>query len=61
MISSGNDIAGLDMTSLILPDFNQQNKSPFNYFGHLQMVKRLPTLTYNGQAKYDGIHQYRGK
>lgn len=61
MISSGNDIAGLEMTSLILPDFNQQNKSPLNYFGHLQMVKRLPILTYNGQAKYDGIHQYRGK
>ena len=67
MISSGNDIAGMDMTSLILPDFNQQTESVFNYFGKLQIVNSQSAqspqsaLTYNGRAKYDGQYQYRGK
>lgn len=67
MISSGNDIAGMDMTSLILPDFNQQTESVFSYFGKLQIVNSQSAqspqsaLTYNGRAKYDGQYQYRGK
>ena len=61
MISSGNDIAGMDMTSLILPDFTQQTESVFSYFGKLQIVNTQSSLTYNGRAKYDGQYQYRGK
>ena len=67
MISSGNDIAGIDMASLILPDFNQQTESVFSYFGKLQIVNSQlaqpsqSSLTYNGRANYDGQYQYRGK
>ncbi|HCI6822659.1 TPA: hypothetical protein NPP85_002111 [Klebsiella variicola subsp. variicola] len=61
MISSGNDIAGMEMTSVILPDFNQHEPSPFSYFGRIHLVTPQPNLTYNGQVKYDGKHQYRGK
>ncbi|HHN4443912.1 TPA: hypothetical protein ACRKKQ_006214, partial [Klebsiella michiganensis] len=67
MISSGSDLSGIDMTSLILPDFNQQTESVFSYFGQLQIVNSQspqpphPPLTYNGRAKYDGQYQYRGK
>ena len=67
MISSGNDISGIDMTSLILPEFNQQAESVFSFFGRIQvMPPHLPqppqtALTYNGRANYDGQHQYRGK
>ncbi|CAH3442688.1 hypothetical protein PVK22_03760 [Klebsiella oxytoca] len=67
MISSGNDMTGMEMTSLILPDFNQQTESVFSYFGKLQVVNSQSTqppqspLTYNGRAKYDGQYQYRGK
>ncbi|MGC5292044.1 hypothetical protein [Klebsiella pneumoniae] len=67
MISSGNDIAGMDMTSLILPDFTHQAESVFSYFGKLQIVNAhsvqppQSALTYNGRAKYDGQYQYRGK
>lgn len=61
MISSGNDISGMDMTSLILPDFAQKSTSDFSYFGRLQIVTPQPSLVYNGQAKYDGKYQYRGK
>jgi hypothetical protein len=43
MISSGNDIAGMDMTSLILPDFNQQTESVFSYFGKIQILILSPT------------------
>ncbi|MGS4818170.1 hypothetical protein ACN4GA_03875 [Raoultella terrigena] len=67
MISSGNDMTGMEMTSLILPDFTQQTESVFSYFGKLQVVNSQSTqppqspLTYNGRAKYDGQYQYRGK
>lgn len=62
MISSGMDIAGMDMTSLILPDFNQQASSVFSYFGQIQLVTpQSPPLTYNGRADYDGQYRYRGK
>ena len=67
MISSGNDLSGIDTTSIILPDFNQQTESVFSYFGKLQVVNSQSTqppqspLTYNGRAKYDGQYQYRGK
>ncbi|EMO6897644.1 hypothetical protein QDZ16_000121 [Pluralibacter gergoviae] len=62
MISSGMDIAGMDMTSLILPDFNQQASSVFSYFGQIQLVTpQSPSLTYNGRADYDGQYRYRGK
>ncbi|WP_116397501.1 hypothetical protein [Klebsiella quasipneumoniae] len=67
MISSGNSIAAMDMTSLILPDFTHQAESAFSYFGKLQVVNYqspqspLSPLTYNGRAKYDGQYQYRGK
>lgn len=67
MISSGNNLSGIDMTSLIFPDFNQQAESVFSFFGRIQvMPPHLPqppqtALTYNGRANYDGQHQYRGK
>ncbi|PLI85490.1 hypothetical protein B6J54_16125 [Klebsiella quasipneumoniae] len=67
MISSGNDLSGVDMTSIIFPDFNQQTEAVFSYFGKLQVVNTQSTqppqspLTYNGRAKYDGQYQYRGK
>ncbi|ENZ7981875.1 hypothetical protein ACHADD_000871 [Klebsiella pneumoniae] len=67
LINSGNDIAGMDMTSLILPDLNQKVESNLGYFGRLQVATPQPqqppqaALTYNGQANYDGQHQYRGK
>ena len=67
MISSGTDIAGMDMTSLIFPDFNQQVESVFSYFGRVQLITpQSPqppqtALTYNGRVNYDGQHQYRGK
>lgn len=67
MISSGTDIAGMDMTSLILPDFNQQTGTAFSYFGRLQVIApQSPqppqvALTYDGRANYDGQYQYRGK
>lgn len=66
MISNGSDISAIDMTSLILPDFNQQQVSVFSYFGWVQVVTPLSpqsqtSLTYNGRANYDGQYQYRGK
>ena len=67
MISSGTDIAVMDMTSLILPDFNQQTGEAFSYFGRMQVVApQSPqppqiALTYDGRANYDGQYQYRGK
>ncbi|EMO5817219.1 hypothetical protein SBK02_005677 [Raoultella planticola] len=66
MISSGSDIANLEMTSLILPDFYQMQESAFSYFGTIQVVTPLSpqsqtSLTYNGRANYDGKYQYRGK
>lgn len=67
MISSGPDISGMDMTSLILPDFNQQAGTSFSYFGRMQVVApQSPqppqiALTYDGRASYDGQFQYRGK
>ncbi|HGN9414338.1 hypothetical protein M2638_11590 [Klebsiella pneumoniae] len=67
LINSGSDIAGMDMTSLILPDFDQRVESNLGYFGRLQVVTPQPqqpaqtALTYNGQANYDGQYQYRGK
>ncbi|HDY5341451.1 TPA: hypothetical protein RQ688_002462 [Klebsiella pneumoniae] len=61
MISSGNDIAGMEMTSVLLPDFSQYGNSPFSYFGCIQLVTPQPSLTYNGQVQYNGKHQYRGK
>lgn len=67
MINSGTDIAGIEMTSLILPDFNRQVSSVFSYFGQVQLVasqfSQPPqnALTYNGRANYDGQYQYRGK
>ncbi|HDZ1194694.1 hypothetical protein ACQX9G_04000 [Klebsiella pneumoniae] len=67
MINSGNDLSGIDMTSLILPDFNQQVESIFSYFGRMQIIApqspQLPqiALTYDGRANYDGKYQYRGK
>lgn len=67
MISSGNDLSGIDMTSLILPDFNQHTESVFSYFGKLQIVNSSSSqppqtaLMYDGRANYDGQYQYRGK
>ncbi|EOE3541508.1 TPA: hypothetical protein ACH2ID_002154 [Klebsiella pneumoniae] len=66
MISSGSDMANLEMTSLILPDFYQVQESAFSYFGTIQIVTPLSpqpqtSLTYNGRANYDGKYQYRGK
>ncbi|QLP58627.1 hypothetical protein HV092_14690 [Klebsiella quasipneumoniae] len=67
MISSGTDIAGMDMTSLILPDFNQQTGTALSFFGRIQVVNpSLPqpaqtALMYDGRANYDGQYQYRGK
>ncbi|MDM9302311.1 phage tail tube protein [Klebsiella quasipneumoniae] len=67
MISSGNDIAGMDMTSLILPDFTQQAETVFSYFGQIQIVNpnaqqsSQSALKYNGRAKYNGQYRYRGK
>lgn len=67
MISSGTDIAGVDMTSLILPDFNQQTGTAFSYFGRMQIISSQRSqppqgiLTYDGRANYDGKYQYRGK
>ncbi|HAV2045398.1 TPA: hypothetical protein JHJ56_003032 [Raoultella ornithinolytica] len=60
MINSGNDIASLEMTSLILPDFTQPFHPIFNHFGRLQIISDTPGLIYNNQAKYDEKHQYRG-
>ncbi|HBR4453879.1 hypothetical protein JQ808_020365 [Klebsiella pneumoniae] len=61
MISSGNDIAGMEMASVILPDFSQQSGTAFSYFGKMQLVTQQPALTYNGKASFDGTYQYRGK
>ncbi|EPF2861825.1 hypothetical protein ACSRAQ_004105 [Klebsiella pneumoniae] len=61
MISSGNDIAGMEMASVILPDFSQQRGTAFSYFGKMQLVTQPPSLTYNGKASFDGTYQYRGK
>lgn len=41
MISSGNDISGIDMTSLILPDFNQQAESVFSFFAGYRSWLRI--------------------
>lgn len=67
MISSGTGLANLDMTSLILPDFNQQSGSEFSYFGRVQLMNsqtlqppQMP-LTYDGRANFDGQYKYRGK
>ncbi|MGS4301903.1 phage tail tube protein [Serratia marcescens] len=61
MITNENNLGGLEMTSIILPDFNQKTNTAFSYFGRLQAVTPYPTLTYNGQASYDGKYRYRGK
>lgn len=61
MISSGNDIAAIDMTSIILPDFSQQTESVFSYFGKLKFVTQQPSLTYDGSTSFDGKNQYRGE
>lgn len=66
LISSGNDIAGIDMTSMVLPDFQQNDDIALSYFGRLQMVSPYHSkppqtgLTYNGRANYDGQYLYRG-
>ncbi|HFK1634840.1 phage tail tube protein [Klebsiella oxytoca] len=67
MISSGTDIADMEITSLILPDFNQQSGSDFSYLGRVQLMTpqspqppQMP-LTYDGRANYDGQYKYRGK
>ncbi|MFT0699360.1 MULTISPECIES: hypothetical protein [Enterobacteriaceae] len=60
MLSSENAVAGMNMTSLILPDFKQQVESVFSYFGKIQFVSHRNTLTYNGRINYNGTHNYKG-
>ncbi|MEZ3140795.1 hypothetical protein ACBQ88_17145 [Citrobacter braakii] len=60
VISTGSNISGIDVTSLILPDFEQHSDNAFSYFGRLQFINNNSGLTYNGRANYDGKFTYRG-
>lgn len=60
IISSGNNLAGMESVSQLFADMSNQRSSLFGYFGRIQFVNPLPELTYNGQAQFDGKHKYRG-
>jgi hypothetical protein len=60
LINTGNNLSGLETTAQLLADVSRKNVSDFGYFGRVQMVKSLPSLTYDGEANYNGKHRYKG-
>lgn len=60
LINTGNNVAGLEISAQLLADTSRKNTSEFGYFGRLQLVEPQPSLTFNGQVKFDGTRKYRG-
>jgi hypothetical protein len=60
LINTGDSLAELETTAQMLADFAQNKSAEFGYFGRVQLVKRQSALTYNGKAKYNGRHKFRG-
>lgn len=61
LINTGSQLAGIEVTGMIMPDLSRMDSSVFSYFGRMQLTTPQPSLTYDGVIQHDGQHQYRGK
>lgn len=60
LINTSDSLAGIETTAQMLADLTRVNTSGLGYFGRIQLIKNLSTLTYNGNATHNGQHKYRG-
>lgn len=57
LINTGNNLVGLETTSLILPDL-QKNVNRTGCFGGILMINEFRAITYNDEIDFNDEHKF---
>ncbi|GKW36139.1 hypothetical protein [Pectobacterium carotovorum] len=58
LINTGNNLIGLETTSLILPDLQKTPSIELGMFGRISMINEFRTITYNDEINFNGEHKF---
>ncbi|UUE71086.1 hypothetical protein [Pectobacterium aroidearum] len=58
LINTGNNLVGLETTSLILPDLQKTPSRELGMFGRISMINDFRTITYNDEIDFNGEHNF---
>ncbi|KHT19602.1 hypothetical protein RC96_08810 [Pectobacterium carotovorum subsp. carotovorum] len=58
LINTGNNLIGLETTSLILPDLQKTPSIELGMFGRISMINEFRTTTYNDEINFNGEHKF---
>lgn len=58
LINTGNNLAGLETSSLILPDFQKSPSRQLGMFGRISMINDFRTITYNNEIDFNNEHNF---
>lgn len=60
LINTSNNMPGMEIVAQLLADLSRKKAAELGYFGRIQQVTSLPSLTYDGEAYHNGQRKYRG-